>query len=55
MEAITNIRTVAGLRSEKYLNDNFLNVNRCEAKMLKLYQSELVKPFKSGELILNQV
>ena len=23
--------------------------------MLKLYQSELVKPFKSGELILNQV
>jgi len=35
VEAITNIRTVAGLR--------------CEAKMLQLYQSELVKPFKSGK------
>ena len=35
VEAITNIRTVAGLR--------------CEAKMLDLYSGELVKPFKSGK------
>ena len=35
VEAITNIRTVVGLR--------------CERQMIDLYTSQLAKPFRSGE------